>query len=186
MESLPRIVVRPRRRSSSARVVHKRRPRNYSWLWNVPLGVMVTCFPIAVTFFVVPALVKSSRRSPHVTHITRKTPSLVSTKPNAPPQPRIPPKAVVANAINVEQFHSVPRGALRFRVEDVFGSPLQATHDVEMADSYGSNGEIFGGQLTNTFVLSYRVSDKPGTVAVFVFQGSSTNPPLVDKQLVSE
>jgi len=154
----------------------RNRLRNYSWLWNIPLAVMVMSFPIAVTFFVVPALVKSSWRSPHVTHITRTNPSLVSTKPNAQPKRKAPQQVVIAKAINIEQFHSVPQGALRFRVEDVFGSLLEATHDVEMADSYGSNGEIFGGRLTNTFVLSYRVSDKPGAVAVFVFQGGSTNP----------
>jgi hypothetical protein len=86
-------------------------------------------------------------------------------------------------AISLEQYQSVPRGALRFRVEDVFGSPLASTHDFEDVEQYGSNGEIFGSQFVNTFMLAYRLSDKPGKVAVFVFQGSSTNPPMVEKHI---
>lgn len=86
-------------------------------------------------------------------------------------------------AITLEQYQSVPRGALRFRVEDIFGSPLASTHDFEDVEQYGSNGEIFGSQFVNTFMLAYRLSDKPGKVAVFVFQGSSTNPPMVEKHV---
>jgi hypothetical protein len=50
-------------------------------------------------------------------------------------------------------------------------------------ERYGSSGQIFGSQFVNTFMLAYRLSDKPGKVAVFVFQGSSTNPPMVEKHI---
>lgn len=95
-------------------------------------------------------------------------------------------QVAAGKAITVEQFNSVPPGALRFIVEDVFGSPLHSTQDFDQVERYGSNGEIFGGEFVNTYMLAYRLSDRPGRIAVFVFQGHSTNPPLVDKQIQGE
>ncbi len=108
---------------------------------------------------------------------------IVKAGTKAPKKKSPPQKAGTAKSITEEQFHSVPPGTQRFTVEDAFGPPLEATHDFEQVERFGSNGEIFGSENANTFVLSYRVSGRPGHIALFMFQGQSTNPPLVDKEI---
>lgn len=77
----------------------------------------------------------------------------------------------------------MPKGALRPRVEDICGSSLKATHDCDQVERFRSNGEIIGSECVTKVVLACRVADRPGKIALLLFQGNSTNPAIVDKQI---
>jgi hypothetical protein len=69
-------------------------------------------------------------------------------------------------------------------VEDTLGKPLSRDTKMEELSVYGSNGKIFGKEYVNTIVFTYRLKSHPNKLAVFVFRGQGTNPPLDDKDVI--
>lgn len=189
MESFPEIILntnsRPRPRGATSRRSANGGAAQQQAVWLVALLAMAC---IAAGGFAFHELSKSTpkRRASRTAKAAQKAVATAKPRAKSSAAKKEPQKPTAANAITAEQFESVPRGALRFRVEDIFGSPLYSMHDCEEVERFGSNGEIFGSEFVNSFVLAYRVSDRPGRIAVFMFQGQSTNPTMVDKQLQSE
>lgn len=204
MEPFPDIRLDTQPRSSRGRATHRRSASRQSGRQQVAWVVAVLAAAVIVTGGVAfhelskqpekrhgprasrtahkaSALATSRSKSAKTSKDTRKRKAPVATTEKAATT-----KAIADKSITAEQFASVPQGALRFRVEDIFGSALHSTHNFEEIERFGSRGEIFGSEFVNTFMLAYRVSDRPGRIAVFIFQGPSTNPPLVEKQIQGE
>lgn len=188
MDLLPEIVISTHARSTSRRAgVRRSAGRKNRQQQNILLAGLLFAFLAVAGGFASQELLKGRAKKRGIRGTpSRKTSVAANTRIHASAEKKVPQKAATANAITAEQFHSVPQGALRFRVEDIFGSPLHSTHDFEEVERFGSNGEIFGSEFVNTFLLAYKISGRPGKIAVFMFQGQSTNPPLVDKQIHSE
>lgn len=79
------------------------------------------------------------------------------------------------NGISEEQIQSIYIGTRRFDVHKIIGEPFDQKYNFSQQPV---NGGRFGVKYVNYFEESYRIANSRGSIAVFIYSGNSTNPPL--------